>query len=152
MRRGATWWTARGAACLAFAVRIDGAPAARIGGPVVDVGDARVRVELWPHGVVLAQEKVGSCELPTCRVRADIVGDAVTPGVWHSFVLDFEVAAADAAPYGRIAIGVDGAHLADVDVTVPLFAGPAELHAGVTIADMAPFALNLDDVVFLSTP
>src|SRR5438067_1425367 len=42
---------------LAFALRLDGAPAARIGGPVVAIGDARVGVELWPHGVMLAQKR-----------------------------------------------------------------------------------------------
>lgn len=139
---------------LAFAVRLDAAPAARIGGPVVAIGDARVGVELWPHGVKVAQKMIGACDLPTCSVRSDVVSDeaAVTPGVWHTFVVDFECAAGAAAPYGRVRIGVDGAPLVDVDVTVPLFAGPAELHAGVTIADEAPFAMNLDDVMFLSTP
>jgi hypothetical protein len=141
-------------ASLAFAVRLDRAPAARIAGPVVVVGDARIAVELRPRGVVLAQHMIGACDPPTCRVRSDDVSDvrAVTPGVWHRIVLAFEVDAGAAAPYGHVAIGVDGEDLVDVDVTVPLFAGASELHAGVTIADEAPFGLNLDDVMFLSKP
>jgi hypothetical protein len=141
-------------ATLAFAVRLDRAPAARLGGPLVMVGDARIGVELWPHGLMLAQNMIGACDLPTCGVRSDVVSDAraVAPGVWHTVVLDFQVAAAGAAPYGRVEIGVDGEAIIDVDVTVPLLAGASELHVGVTIPDEAPFGLNLDDVMFLSKP
>jgi hypothetical protein len=147
---------ARGASfsgALSFAVRLDAVPAARIAGPSVVVGGATIGVELRPHGMVLVQQAV-ACTPPTCLARGDLVSDAsaVAPGVWHRVVIGFEVNGADAPPYGRIEIGVDGADLVDASLTVPLFDGAAELHAGVTIADEAPFGFNLDDVMFFTKP
>jgi hypothetical protein len=138
-------------AVLGFTLRVEALPTAVLGGPEIVVASAngaltRIGFSVRPDGIALHQH-FDACSGPSCASRSDLVSD-VKAGEWRRLVVAIETTSTTGPSYGRIEVSVDGGELIVLPLTVTPFDGKAEARAGITLADTAPAAARIDDVIF----
>jgi len=134
------------AGAFGFAIRLDALPSATLGGPrlAVDLptGIATIGITVTADGFFLEQRSEGvDLAIPIGPATAD---------AWHRITVGLEANEAAVAPYGRVEVSIDGGDLAAYKLVVPVYAGPLELHAGITRPDPTATSLELDDVMFFT--
>lgn len=146
--------TGHWAGALGVSLRVDAAVAAVLGGPelVVRADDgsqlARIGVVVRPDGIAVDQRAAG-CASAACAERTDVVVVAA-PGEFHRVVIGVEANDVTSAPFGRVEVSVDGGDHGNLPLVVRPIGGRAEVHAGITEADVAPATLRVDDVMFFT--
>lgn len=151
LTRGGSALGAQWVGALAFSLRVDALPVTALGGPEIAVVDANgatthVGFSVRPEGIALHQF-FESCSGSPCTSRSDLVSD-VKPGEWRHLVVAIETYGTSTPPYGRIEVTVDDGDLIVLPLTVTPYDGQGEARAGITVADVAPATVRIDDVTF----
>lgn len=142
------------AGALGVSVRVEQLPQTSVGGPEMVVRDengdaiARIAIVITRAGIGLEQRGPG-CEASSCAARLDMLVPVVA-GEWNRVVIGVEAQDAEAAPYGRIEVSVDGSDNAFVPLVVRPIGAWISASAGLTRVDSAPAALRVDDVMFFT--
>ncbi|MBS2018358.1 MAG: hypothetical protein JST00_36165 [Deltaproteobacteria bacterium] len=142
------------AGAFGVSIRVDALPEESLAGPEILVRDdagvalARIAIVVTSVGIGLEQRGAG-CEATACAERLDMLLPAIA-GDWHRVVVGVEAVDAEAPPYGRVEVSIDGSDNAAVPLALRSVGGRISVAAGITRADVAPAVLRVDDVMFFT--